>query len=249
MKILFIDIGYGDAILIELPDGEKVLIDAGSAQHAGRLVKYLTDHKIKNIQTAVVTHPHENHFGGFLSLVKECVIGKFYVNGDDQRAERGYDGLIKEITRKQIPVAALKEGDELVLAGGEVRFLVLHPSALEGEINENAVVFWVTFNETSFLLTSDIQQPQQEAILARYPQVKSADIIQVPHHGGRISDRFAESFRDDALLIVSTGTNEYGKPFVEELDKLKGKVLRTDLHGSIVLKSDGRHVRVVNEPY
>ncbi|MCK5259478.1 MAG: MBL fold metallo-hydrolase [Candidatus Omnitrophica bacterium] len=247
MTIHFIDVGYGDAILIELPDGEAVLIDAGLPEYAGRVTEYLAGRNIKDLQTAILTHPHENHFGGFLSLAKKWPMGKFYINGDADRAEEGYEDLMKTLEGKQVPVTILKEGDELLLGGEKVRFSVLHPSGLTGSANENVLVFWVVFNETSFLLTSDIQELQQDELLARYPQVRSANVVQVPHHGGRMTDLFASSFENDVMFVVLTGTNDYGKPFVEELDKLKGEVFRTDLHGSIVLQSDGYQVKVINE--
>jgi len=247
MKIHFIDVEYGDAILIELPDGQTALIDAGQSEYAVRLMKYLTDCNIEDLGTVILTHPHEDHFGGFLSLIKKWPIGKFYINGDTKRADEGYDDLIKTMGDNQVPITILKEGDELLLGGKKVRFSVLHPSVLEGSANENAMVLWLIFKEASFLLTSDIQNLQQDKILKRYPQVKSANVIQVPHHGGTMTDQFANFFGNDSIFVVSTGTNEYGKPLVEELDKLKGKVLRTDLHGSIVLQSDGHQVEVIEE--
>ena len=249
LKIHFIDVGYGDAILIEPPYGEAALIDAGQSQCASRLETYLSDQGIENFKTVILTHPHEDHFGGFFSVLKKWPVGKFYINGDTKRAEEGYDDLIKIIEGRQIPVTLLREGDDLPFAGTDFRILVLHPSALERPANENALVLWIVFKETSFLLTSDIQNLQQDEILECYPQVKSAHVIQVPHHGGTITDQFANSFENDSIFVVSTGANEYGRPFIEELEKLKGKVLRTDLHGPIVLQSDGYQVEVINEGY
>ena len=147
MKIHFIDVGYGDAILIELPKGETVLIDAGQSEYAGRLLKYLTDRNIENLETAILTHPQEDHFGGFFSLIKKWPIGKFYINGDTQRAVDGYDDLIKTMEDNRVPITILQEGDELLLGGKGVRFSVLHPSVLEGSVNENALVLWIVFKE------------------------------------------------------------------------------------------------------
>ncbi|MBN1870223.1 MAG: MBL fold metallo-hydrolase [Candidatus Omnitrophica bacterium] len=247
LRVHFIDVGYGDAILVELPDEGKVLIDAGDAPYAARLTEYLTDHKIKNLEMAILTHPHKNHFDGFLSVIEGRAIGKFYDNGDVHQAEEGYDRVVKGMQDKDIPMAILKEGDELCPGNKNVCFSVLHPSELTEGVNEDALVLRITYKEVTFLLTSDIQNPQQEELISRYPQLKSADVVQVPHHGGRIADNFAEFFGKGAIFIVSTGPNEYGKPYTEELDKLKGKVYRTDVHGPIVLQSDGYSVKVIHE--
>jgi competence protein ComEC len=247
MKMHFIDVGYGDAILIELPDGEAALIDSGPADYAGRLTEYLSGRDIKNFKIAILTHPHKDHFGGFLSLVNKWPIGKFYINGDTSRAEKGYDVLIKKIKGAGTPIIILKEGDELAPAEEDFRISVLNPSALERSANENALVLHVIFKDTSFFLTSDILGLQQERIIEHYPQVKTANIIEVSHHGRTITERFVGSFGDNSVFIVSTGANEHGKIFVEELDKFKGKVLRTDLHGSIEIQSDGHQVKVIHE--
>ena len=247
MNIHFIDVGYGDAILVELPNGCAILIDAGDREYAGHLRKYLISRKIKSLDAAFLTHPHKDHFSGFLSVLRKYPVGKFYINGDVNPGEEGYDDLIKDVEKRKIPTIVLKEKDEILLGNDETRLVVLHPSALEGSVNENALVFWLIFKETSFLLSSDIQERQQDELLERYPEIRAANGILVPHHGGRITGRFANAFRDDAVFIVSTGRNPYGKPFEEELDKLKGLVLRTDLDGAIMLKSDGRQVRVFHE--
>ncbi len=249
MTIHFIDVGYGDAILVELPDGRAILIDAGDRKHERHLRKYLSSVNIKKLDAVFLTHPHKDHFGGFLSLMKKYSIGKFYMNGDMKPGEEGYDDLTKDIEARKIPTIILKENDEILLGDEGVRLIVLHPSELEGSVNENALVFWLIYQETSFLLTSDIQPSQQDELLARYPEVKTANVIQVPHHGGRITDQFAGIFGDKALFIVSTGENEYGKPYPEEIGKLKGEALRTDLDGAIIIKSDGHRVRVVRGKY
>lgn len=247
IRLHFIDVGYGDAILIELSDGRNILIDAGEQQYVDRLTGYFSSLQIRNFDTVILTHPHKNHFEGFLSLVGKWPIGKFYTNGDTLRAEEGYDDLLLKIKEAGIPLVILREGDELPFEGMDFRISVLHPSFLDGSANENVLVLWVEYEETSFLLTSDIQVPQQERIVEYYNQIKSANVVQVPHHGGSIADQFADSFGSDSVFVVSTGTNDYEKPFVKELDKLKGKILRTDVHGTVVVQSDGHEVKIINE--
>jgi len=246
-EVHFIDVGYGDAIFLETPDEQTILIDSGDTQHAGRLLEYLALHHVTRIDFAILTHPHKNHFEGFLSLIGRIPVGRFYINGDDTRAEEGYDDLMDAVRTAGIPVAVLKEGDRLPLTDGRTSLTILHPSILDRSANENALVTFFTFKKSSFLLTSDIQPPQQKALLERYPDIASAEVVQIPHHGGKISDRFAGSFAGDTYFVMSTGKNKYEKPFINELDKVKGTVFRTDINGTILLQSNGYKVKVADD--
>ena len=248
-NIHFIDVGYGDAILIELPDDKTILIDAGDQYNANYLVEYLSALKIKDLDAVILTHPHKNHFGGFFSLIKKWPIKRFYINGDIRHAEEGYEDLVDLFRRKKIPIVILKEGDELSLEHEEIHLTVLHPLTLERSTNENTLVILLTVKDTSFLFTSDIYERQQDELLEQYPEIKTANVVQVPHHGGKITERFAGSFGSHTFFIVSTGENKHGKPLTEEMDKLKGKVFRTDVYGTILLKSDGSSVEVYYERY
>ena len=174
-------------------------------------------------------------------------IEQFYINGDAKNAEEGYDGLEKMLQDKNIPVSILRKEDEFFLDEAGLYLKVLHPQRLTGSGNGNAIVLQLVYQETSFLLTSDIQREQQKQLFVDYPEIVSASCIQIPHHGGEIDDRFAKAFGNDSIFIVSTGENIYQKPFEHELSKLKGKVLRTDLEGDIVVQSDGHSVRVIYE--
>ncbi len=247
VNVHFIDVGYGDAILLELPDGETVLIDSGDNLHADYLRKYLSSRNIDLFEAMILTHPHKNHFGGFSSLIRKWPVKKFYINGDVKHADKGYKKLIRQVNEEEIPVVILREGDELATKNADIHLSVLHPSEIKGSANENTLVLLLTFKNTSFLLTSDIYKRQQKFLPDGYPKITSANVVQVPHHGGKIAERFAAAFDKNTIFVVSTGGNQYNKPFIEELDKLKGEIFRTDLLGAILLTSDGDHIEVTHE--
>ncbi len=249
LRVHFMDVGYGDAILVEFPDKTVLLIDAGEAQYSGRIIGYLEGQGIKEIDAAVLTHPHDNHFGGFAAIMNRFPIRRFYFNGDEKNAEEGYADLTAGL-KTRVPVTVVRRNDEIPIGAGSrsgnIRIQILHPADLNGSANRNSIVSWLTFGRTSFLFTADIQGPQQKQIMELFPEIRSADAIQVPHHGGRISRKFA-AYLGKKIFIVSTGKNKYNKPFARELEKLQGRILRTDRQGTIVLESDGKKVRVVHE--
>ena len=99
----------------------------------------------------------------------------------------------------------------------------------------------ITF--TSILVEIHLDS-QQDEIVGLYPQMKSVNCVKIPHHGKNVSDLFAQFFTDK-IFVVSTGV--YGKsvPDLRPLEKLKGRVLRTDQVGDIVVSSDGRELKVI----
>ena len=72
---------------------------------------------------------------------------------------------------------------------------------------------------------------------------EDAQVVQIPHHGGKISEEFRDSFQNK-IFIVSTGENDWGFPWPGELEKLKGRIYRTDKVGTVVVQTDGREVEV-----
>lgn len=145
-----------------------------------------------------------------------------------------------------IPLKKLTKGDRLFLDKQGTQLFVLHPGRIEGSTNENSLATWLTFGSTSFLFTADIKKKQQRAIIENFPVVKEADCVQVPHHGGKVSTKFAD-FLGPKVYIVSTGKNKWDKPFFKELAKLQGDIYRTDVSGTIVVESDGKTVQVIKE--
>ena len=243
LKVHFIEVGYGDAILIEHPALASVLIDTGPEASGEKLLDYLSSAGVKEIGSVILTHPHENHFGGLQRLAGSIPTRQVFINGD-LNAEAGYEPLLELLKEKEIPVTILKKNDLVPLAVPGMRFLILHPTELSDDVNANSIVSWLSYGQTSFLFTSDINEPVQDQLIQEFPEVKTADCLQVPHHGGKVSDGFAGHF-SEAFWVVSTGTNPWGKPHKENLRKLKGKIVRTDIHGTVVVESDGQNVKLV----
>jgi len=244
LKVHFISVGYGDAILIQLPDHKSILIDSGTKDSAAELVDYLKALNISTIEAVFITHPHDNHFGGMSAVIDNFLVKHLYSNGDDRSVDEGYAPLMAKIKDKKIPLIVLRKGDKLNFTTPDVEFLILNPEKLSKSTNQDSLVSWFRFKESSFLFTADINQEQQKEIIDSFPEIKRADCIQVPHHGGKVSRRFA-AFFGQKYFVVSTGEDESGKPYINELEKIRGKILRTDQRGTIVLESNGKTVWVI----
>lgn len=260
LRAHFIDVGYADAILLEFPpptgrglpaDATTMLVDAGDASHSssrreptGRLMFYLKANQIREIDTVIITHPHQNHFGGLRKIAGRIPIGRVFHNGDPN-AEEGYATLLMYLGRKHIPVEVLRYGQEIRYLTDSVTVEVLNPPDLNDSPNNNALALWIKHGRVSLLLLADIGPSRQDVLLQAFPDIRQADCVQVPHHGGPLSDAFIEAFQGKTF-IVSTGPNRWGLPHEDQLKKLNGTVYRTDRHGTIIVESDGIALKVVS---
>jgi competence protein ComEC len=239
LRVHFIDVGYGDAIFIQFPDETTMLVDAG-----GDPVNYLASLNIERIDTAIITHPHTNHFEGFVNILKNMSVHRVFINGDPN-SEEGYEELLAEFERKKIPVRTLRRGDNIDQLPDEVELEILHPQDLTGSTNGNSIVMWLKYKNASLLLTGDIDLAVQEELIALYPEINLAGVVKVPHHGGPINEAFAAQVSADSLCVISTGPNRWQIPSKEDVQKLKGTVLRTDEQGTIVVETQGRQWHVL----
>ena len=243
LEVHMINVGDGDAIFIRLPDQTNLLIDAGREEYAEQIIEYLKSQRVTKIHKAVMTHPHNNHFGSFPAILEAFPVEKFYVNGDLEGAHEDYFDLLGQVEQRQIPTAILGRGQTVTFDDPAIGLKVLHPADHSASANGNSLVIWLSYGRTGFLFTADIGEAQQDEVIAYYPQVKAVNCVQVPHHGKDVSAWFAKTFKDK-IFIVSTGIHKDKVPDLSPLRKLKGRILRTDLNGTIVVISDGNKVEV-----
>ncbi len=241
LQVHFFSVGYADAILVQCDDF-IMLIDAGESHQGSKIYQYLAKNKIRKIDTAIITHPHKNHFGGFQVLLNKIKIGRVFTNGDTQ-AETGYAQLLESFHTQNIPLETLRHGSRLSALPEGLQVEVLHPREVSDNANDNSLVLWLTFGQTSFLLTADIGPEQQDHLIREKKFLKGATVVQIPHHGGPLSPQWGIFF-NEPLFVISTGKNPWGLPQKDDLKNLNGPLYRTDRDGNIIFKSDGRKITV-----
>ncbi|MFH1710472.1 MAG: DNA internalization-related competence protein ComEC/Rec2 [bacterium] len=263
LTITFIDVGQGDAILIESPSGKKALIDGGGRQEnlsskgtdkedpTGKtiIVPFLRKKGINELDLVILTHPHDDHVAG-LPYVLEKIKVDMVLDSGQPHTSRGYSRFLKLIERKKIPYKIARAGQVIDLGGG-VKGQVLHPSeplisGTESDLNNNSVVIKLVYGRTSFLFTGDAAFEAEARILSLRP-VLASDVLKVGHHGSRTSTSagFLEAVRPKYAVICVGAKNKFGHPTPETLGRLAKysiKVLRTDLGGAVIFKSDGAKV-------
>jgi len=241
LTIHFIDVGNGDAIFIKLPDQTNLLIDTGEKEYAEKIVKYLRSLGVKEVQKVVLTHPHSNHFGGLAGIIHEISVGQVYVNGDDNGGDVGYKALMQQLALNRIPVTTLRRGDIIPFSSPALIMRVLHPPEFDNSLdstNSKSIALLFTYDQTDFFFTGDVDEPRQDQIINLYPELSSVDCVQLPHHGKDVSDLFAQFFQDKIFVASSDNNHQVRK----SAEKLKGRVLRTDRLGTVVIASNGKKI-------
>jgi competence protein ComEC len=249
LTVTFLDVGQGDAILIEGPLGHRVLVDGGPSGKAitAALGRQLPFHD-RRLDLVALTHPQQDHIGGLPAVLKEYSVGRVLSGPQesDSAASRAWSQALDD---REVPETSAQRGQTIDLGGGAL-LTVLGPVA-SGDvdpqaINDASLVFRLSMGEVSFLLTGDISEAG-EAALVRSGADLSASVLKVAHHGSRTSTSLAFVQRTTPLVdVISVGAdNSYGHPTDEVLSRLEGDVIvRTDHHGDITVSTEGRRLWV-----
>lgn len=260
VRVTFLDVGQGDAALIDLPDGRLVLVDAGGGipdPGAHVLLPLLEARREKRIDLAVITHGHPDHYDGLRALVDRIDIAELWLPG--QTLWEQPDGPLTELVAMFEHRGTVVRWPHTLCNGarhyGSATIEVLWPCPRYDptlDVNDNSLVFRLTHQDRVFLFTGDIER-EAELALARGPRRLVADVLKVAHHGSRTSSvgTFVRRVGPQLGVVSSGQGNRYGHPHPEVLERLSssGLVLRTDEQGSIIVRSDrgGLSVRTWKE--
>lgn len=244
IKVSYIDVGQGDSALIQV-NGKNLLIDAGTNESTNKLISYLDKQNIKKLDYVVATHPHEDHIGGMDTVIKKYDIGEFYAPKKLANTKT-FESMMNALKSKNLKINVAKAGVNLDL-GKNVKCEMIAPNADNYEdVNNYSAVIKITYGNSKFLFTGDAEKLSEKEILNKNYDI-SADVLKVGHHGSSSSS--SKPFLDKVapkIAIISCGkNNDYGHPHREtmnELTKRKIQVYRTDVDGTIVLRSDGTKI-------
>lgn len=252
VRVDFLDVGQGDAILIRTPS-YKVLVDGGpSPQTIARRLGERLPFWDRQIDLIVLTHPHEDHLMGLMEVLQRYQVDGILATPyeHDSTLYRQWRVLIRD---RGVRYVIAGQGQEVRL-GSEARLRVLLPAVslfrgTDSDPNNNSVVLRLEVGDFSALLPGDIEEEAQQKLLAE-PLGLESQVLKVPHQGAR--NALSEGFLgrvNPQLAVISVGEkNPFGHPAQETIQKLQGiRVLRTDQQGTIEVETDGRAYRVVAE--
>jgi competence protein ComEC len=239
------DVGQADAFLFHLPEGENILIDAGTRQAGPGLVSRLKRLGVNKIDIAVATHPHEDHIGGMVHVLRAFPVGKFWDSGYNHGSETQRD-MLAALRDKRIPYTRPKAGFKETIGGVSIEVLapVKQIRGSESDANNNSVVLRVAYGNVSFLMTGDMEREERRSV-GKFPR---ANVLKLAHHGSSngSDEKMLREVSPDVVILSYGRGNSYGHPHPEVtalIRKFGPRSYATE-GGEIKITTDGRSLRV-----
>lgn len=253
LQITFLDVGQGDGICMELPDGRVYLMDGGSSDVSKvgnyRLVPFLKAKGIRKIDAVFLSHGDADHINGIAELLEEKQISIDCVCLP-AGAEQEEFAEIKDLARaRNISVRTIQAGDFWENNG--TKFWCLNPADVTESGNAASVVLYMEYQNFSMLLTGDLEGEGEKSVAAllRSNAITGISVLKVAHHGSKNSTK-EEFLRQcsPAVAVISCGEhNTYGHPHKETLERLNDMgtaIYRTDCSGAVQITVSGSRMKV-----
>jgi competence protein ComEC len=241
LKISVLDVGQGDSILIRTPEHKNIIIDAGEGSRVIEQLGNKINFFDKTIDLAIITHPHKDHFGGFLEILQKYPVKRIMLTGavSDDPANAA---LLSGIKALNIPVVFPQNNSDLRI-GRNVYLDIIYPFAGQSFIgqkpananNVSIVAKLVADNRPRILLVGDAESQEETEILLSGQNVASP-VLKLGHHGSRTatSDSFLSAVSPETAVISVGKDNKFGHPHAETMEKIKNLDVReTMINGTV----------------
>jgi len=231
-------VGQADATLLLGPDF-TVLIDAGDYRR-NDVVPHLKSIGVKELDLLIGTHPHADHIGQFPQVLETFPVKEVWLSGDTHTT-RTFERTIDAILASGAAYHEPRAGE--IFQFGSLHIEVLNPSRLTGNFHEGSVSIRAAFGNVAFIFTGDAETNTERTMIARGNNLR-AQILQLGHHGSRTSSsqNFLEAVQPGVAIYSAGEGNSYGHPHDEVVDRILSMGIQlygTDVHGTIVVESDG----------
>lgn len=247
LTVAFLNVGQGDSILIDTPNNQQILIDGGPNRQVLAEISKVMPFYDRSIDVVIATHPDSDHIGGLPEVLERYDVD-FFIEPGAESTNAVSKELEKIVEEKKIKKVLARRGMKLVISDNAY-LLILFPDrdVSRMDTNDASIVAKLVYGNTSFLFTGDSPQKIEKYLISIDSEGLDVDVLKAGHHGSKTSS--SESFigytSPDYAIISAGKNNRYGHPHQEAIDILEKfgvKILRTDLLGSIILKSDGENI-------
>jgi competence protein ComEC len=249
LHVYYLDVGQGDSIYIKTPAGDDILIDGGNNDQGNRLVRYLNNLHVDDIEVMVGTHPDADHVGGLDSVLKSFKVKSVYFPKVSHNTKT-FEDFLRAVKGQGLGIKTAKAGVALPLNGVDAKFV--------GPVNNNykslndfSAVVHLSYGKNSFIFTGDAEYPSEKDMIDSQQELKS-DVLKVGHHGSNSSTSvsFLKAVNPQYAVISVGKDNKSHHPTQKTLNKFEKaniKIFRTDEQGTVEAISDGKKLSFKTE--
>jgi competence protein ComEC len=262
LELTAIDVSQGDSLLMVLPDGETMLIDAGGYPGMARMVRkpqidmgedvvspYLWSRRIRRLDYAILSHGHSDHMAGLPAILDNFRPKQLWVSVEPPSAE--WKTVEQHAAADRVPIVSLHRGSpDLCFGSVRIRVLAPAPDYVPGEAagNNDSLVLEVSYGKRSILLTGDAERPIEDDMV-NSGQLRNVTLLKVGHHGSKTSssEEFLSQVSPEFAFISDGYKNQFHHPHPTVLERLAqhhAAVYRTDERGLTTFLTDGDKVEI-----
>lgn len=253
-SIHFIDVGQGDSALVEC-DGHYMLIDGGEVTAADKVYSVLEQNGVQRLDILAISHLHTDHIGGLEKALTYAQSIGITISNSDSGTSETFRKVEHQLSVDGSTITVPNEGATYSLGSASVEVI-----DVSNEENNDSLVLMITYGDTRFLFTGDIEDATQTRIANKYQNDQDKEykisLMKLPHHGSSSPHSydgtgslyyFLRTFNPDFVIISVGAGNPYGHPHrvtLDLLEQLGAKVYRTDYDGDIIVKSNGKTLSI-----
>lgn len=250
IEVHFIDVKQAKATLLR-GSNFVVLVDAGDYRNDD-VVPYLRSLGIVELDLLVGTHPHADHIGQFDKVLNNFVVHEVWMSGDEHTTrtyERAIDAITSSMERHETTYHEPRRGEFYSIGGLSLQ--VLNPEKLTGDFHEGSIALRAVYKDFSVIITGDLEVEMEREIVSVFGDLTST-ILELGHHGSSTSSsyEFIKGINPHFAVYSAGADNSYGHPHrevVKRFEELDIMLLGTDLHGRIIVTSDGKSYDIILE--
>lgn len=233
-EVHFLDVGQSDCTLIK-SHNKSYLIDTGAAYYGDRILEYLKQNNIEKIDSIILTHYHDDHYGGLLKLVENKKVKNVMLPVHYDKMK--YD-ILKNLAEKKVKVKYID--GKWKLKKGRINLRAIGPIEEDSIIeNNNSIVLQGEIDGIRYLFAADCEKKEEEDMI-KNNLVEKCDVLKVPHHALNTSstEDFIDAVKPKVAVVTSDGVGTPDMKIIERMSSRGIMVLRSDLHGNIVIKDE-----------
>jgi len=266
LRVTMIDVGHGNAALLELPYGRTMLIDGGGFSDnrvfdvgASIVAPFLWRKKIRTVDTLVLSHANSDHLNGLIYIAENFHVKNVWTNHETANTF-GYRLFVETIKKNNIQIPAYGKitgvhdinGVQIDVLYPPVDFIEKNRMETWRNLDNNSLVLKVSFKGVSFLFPGDIKARAEYELVSTVGNKLKSAVLLAPHHGSKTSstEPFLEKVKPEVVVISSRWKSRFGFPHPLVLKRYQAKgcrVFETAHNGAVSMRTDGRTLKI--RPY